>query len=273
MDIVRYQNKLNEYPIFNLTEVEQNIFMALLSKTTFNDDQWISVQLSDLQEKSQYSVNSTIKFSTKVHKLLNKICSQKVYLETEKFIHVFVCFDEQIFDKDTGTLKVHIQNTFFDMLKNYKLGFTSFELAEFVCLTGNYTKSLYRLLKQFRTQGEWTVKKEDFRKLLNVPEKYRLIDIDRNILKPAVEQLSREHDLFDTVRVPFKNLKVDKIKKVRGSRGGRGGTVVAFKFTFDAEEIKKVPEEKKQIHSKENEQENIPVAQKVENEYLAEERH
>ena len=273
MEIVRYQNKLNEYPIFNLTEVEQNIFMALLSKTTFSDDPWISVDLSDLQDETQYFENSSKTFSARVHKLLDKICSQKVHLETEKFIHVFVCFDEQIFDKDTGTLKVHIQNTFFDMLKNYKLGFTTFELAEFVSLKGNYTKSLYRLLKQFRIQGEWTVKKEDFRKLLNVPEKYRLIDIERNILKPAVEQLSQEHDLFNTARIPFKNLKVEKIKKTRGSKGGRGGTVIAFKFTFDAEEIKEVPEEKKQICSNETNQEPIPIAQKVKNEYVAEERH
>lgn len=275
-DVVKYQNELNTYPVFKLTEIEQDIFMTLLSNRGFDAGQEIKVNLYDIREKLNFKNRNTSmsEFEVLANSLILKICNPKISLITDEKIVAFVCFDKIEYDRKTYDLTVHIQNDFYQMIKNYQLGFTRFELAEFVSLSGSYTKTLYRFLKQYRTQGVWIVMIQEFRRLFNIPDVYRQTDIDRQVLKPAIKQLCRELDLFDTVRIPFRNLRVEKIKKKgRGTRG-RGGIVTALKFTFDAEEIKKIPEKKKQIHSKKkNEQENIPVAQKVENEYVAEERH
>ena len=46
--------------------------------------------------------------------------------------------------------------------------------------------------------------------LLGIPDSYRATDIDRQILKPVIKQLSSEHTLFDQRRTPFKGLMVKK---------------------------------------------------------------
>ena len=234
-DIVKYNNEMNTYPVFKLSEVEQDIFMALLSKTTFNGEQTIRANLRDLQSMVEFSRTSIDDFEQKANSLILKICNPKFSLISDEKIVVFVCFDRLEYNRKTYDLEVHIQDDFYEMMKNYKLGFTRFELAEFVNLSGSYAKTLYRLLKQYRTSGSWIVTVEDFRQLLNVPKTYRQREIDTRVLNPCIKQLSRELDMFDTVRVPFRNLKVEKIKKKGRGVKGRGGTITHYAFTFDAE--------------------------------------
>lgn len=231
-DIVKYNNEMNTYPVFKLSEVEQDIFMALLSKTTFNGEQTIRANLRDLQSMVEFSRTSIDDFEQKANSLILKICNPKFSLISDEKIVVFVCFDRLEYNRKTYDLEVHIQDDFYEMMKNYKLGFTRFELAEFVNLSGSYAKTLYRLLKQYRTSGSKIVTVEDFRQLLNVPKTYRQREIDTRVLNPCIKQLSRELDMFDTVRVPFSNLKCEKIKKKGRGVKGRGGTITHYAFTF-----------------------------------------
>ena len=264
-DIVKYQNQMNELPIFKLSKIEQDLFMALISKTSFSDSQWIETNLYELLDKVSFSRDSVISMEEKVDSLIRKIFAPYLSVKTDNdVVRVFVCFDKLEYERKTYALKIHIQDDFYQMIKNYELGFTRFELAEFVSLSGVYTKTLYRFLKQYRTQGVWQVSIEDFKKLLNIPDIYRQCNIDARVLKPSLKQLSQ----------PFKKLKVEKIKKTgRGARG-RGGVISALKFTFDAEKIKEVPEEKKTIASaapKAAKPAQIPTAQAVKSPFKAEE--
>jgi len=210
--------------------------MVILSHTTFNDEQWIELNLLDLKNKISYWRDSMTDFTKEINSLLDKICNPKVKIETENSVHIFTCFDELKYDKTTYDLKLHVQDTFYNMVKNYQLGFTRFELAEFVSLSGAYAKTLYRLLKQFKSQGWWYVELADFKRLLNIPENYRQCDIDTRILKPCIKQLSRESDLIDEIsgskRIPFQNLSVRKIAQRKRGQTGRGA-ITALKFTFD----------------------------------------
>src|SRR5574344_1933525 len=156
-DIVKYNNEMNTYPVFKLSEVEQDIFMALLSKTTFNGEQTIRANLRDLQSMVEFSRTSIDDFEQKANSLILKICNPKFSLISDEKIVVFVCFDRLEYNRKTYDLEVHIQDDFYEMMKNYKLGFTRFELAEFVNLSGSYAKTLYRLLKQYRTRDRKSV--------------------------------------------------------------------------------------------------------------------
>ncbi|MBX1156973.1 replication initiation protein, partial [Campylobacter jejuni] len=53
-------------------------------------------------------------------------------------------------------------------------------------------------------------------------------------LKPAIKELSKERNLFDQVRVPFKNLAYEK-EKAKGR--GQGGKVSGITFTFKPESV------------------------------------
>lgn len=242
-DIVKYQNELNldpqSYPVFKLTEIEQNIFMALLSQTTFNNDQWVRTNLYDLREKISYYSRSMDSFIDEIDNLLEKICSQKIKIKRGSKVFLFVCFDKLVYDEKTNDLAVHFQDDFYKMVKNYQLGFTRFELAEFVSLSGAYAKTLYRQLKQYRSQGWWYVELADFKRLLNIPETYQMCDLNKRVLNPCIKQLSRESDLIDEAtgskRIPFKNLSVRKISERKRGQTGRGA-VTALKFTFEPQQ-------------------------------------
>lgn len=85
---------------------------------------------------------------------------------------------------------------------------------------------------------------------MDIPENYRQIDIDQRILKPAIKELSKERNLFDQIRVPFKNLFYEK-EKTAGR--GRGGKVSGITFTFKPEniEMQKLENESQKIMSDE----------------------
>ena len=65
------------------------------------------------------------------------------------------------------------------ILNNLKLSFTRFELEEYVEIKSTYVKKFYMQMKQFKTTGKWIVSLEEFRRLLDIPEKYRISHIDK----------------------------------------------------------------------------------------------
>ncbi len=50
--------------------------------------------------------------------------------------------------------------------------FTRFELAEFVELEGKYTKTLYRLLKQYRQKGLMMMDWQKFKEIMDIPKAF-----------------------------------------------------------------------------------------------------
>ncbi|ELN2574212.1 replication initiation protein [Campylobacter jejuni] len=264
-EIVKYNNDFNLLPMPELKAIQMDMFMAIISLTKdkkentpflkkfFNPDkrkiiipQKKFIELCRLNDsKMDYK---EIFFA--IDDCLKKLCNFLIsYQKDERTIYNFVCFEEANIIAD----EVHItlQSRFYDMIINKKFGFTAFELAEFAELSGKYTKTLYRLLKQFRTTGKAYFEWEEFCRIMDIPENYRQIDIDQRILKPAIKELSKERNLFDQIRVPFKNLAYEK-EKQKGTRG-RGGKVIGITFTFKPENIQmqKLEHESKKIMSDE----------------------
>ncbi|HEG3990701.1 TPA: replication initiation protein [Campylobacter coli] len=263
-EIVKYNNDFNLLPMPELKAIQMDMFMAIISLTKdkkentpflkkfFNPDkrkiiipQKKFIELCRLNDsKMDYK---EIFFA--IDDCLKKLCNFLIsYQKDERTIYNFVCFEEANIIAD----EVHItlQSRFYDMIINKKFGFTAFELAEFAELSGKYTKTLYRLLKQFRTTGKAYFEWEEFCRIMKIPENYRQIDIDQRILKPAIKELSKERNLFDQIRVPFKNLAYEK-EKTAGR--GRGGKVSGITFTFKPESVlmQKLEKENQKIMSDE----------------------
>ncbi|WP_438284651.1 replication initiation protein, partial [Campylobacter coli] len=263
-EIVKYNNDFNLLPMPELKAIQMDMFMAIISLTKdkkentpflkkfFNPDkrkiiipQKKFIELCRLNDsKMDYK---EIFFA--IDDCLKKLCNFLVsYQKDERTIYNFVCFEEANIIAD----EVHItlQSRFYDMIINKKFGFTAFELEEFVALSGKYAKTLYRLLKQFRTTGKAYFEWEEFCRIMNIPQDYRQRDIDKRILKPAIKELSKERNLFDQIRVPFKNLAYEK-EKTAGR--GRGGKVSGISFTFKPEniEMQKLENESQKIMSDE----------------------
>ncbi|TKX28025.1 replication initiation protein [Campylobacter estrildidarum] len=248
-DIVKYHNDFNKIKLPSFTEQEQNILFGILTK----------IKEKKAGENIEFTPSELLNFSTE--NLTNKALGDMLVILRDKFFKAD--FTILIEDKERDLIGKEIINLFqsfklwypkgdynynnllriemsinprFEYLINQlTANFTAFELAEFIALSGKYTKTLYRLLKQYRTTGKARFEWNEFCKIMDIPEKYLMHNIDKWILKPAIKELSKERNLFDQIRVPFKNLAYEK-EKEKGTRG-RGGKVSAIVFSFKPENI------------------------------------
>ena len=241
-NIVKYGNDFNLLPMPQLKALQMDIFMAVLSlvrekkestpflKRFFNPElrelvipQKTFIDLCRLQDGNMPYTDIFHLIDDTLEKLVKTTIK---YQKDEKTIYNFVCFE--IGAIIASDIHITFTKTFYDMIINYKYGFTAFELGEFVSLSSKYTKTLYRLLKQYRTTGKFIIKLPDFLEIMGIPPSYKMCDIDKQILKPAIKELA-EPTLFAPEQIPFINLQYEKIK---GKGRGRGGVVVALHFTF-----------------------------------------
>ncbi len=124
-----------------------------------------------------------------------------------------------------------------------------YSLQQFNELQSSYAKTMFRLLKQYRTKGFAYFSKEDFHELLDIPKSYKQPDIDKRVIKPIRQELT----------VIFKGL---TIKKKYGK--GRGKPVIGYQFTFKPE-IKKANDFNKHAPTKEEQNKALALADKQAN--------
>lgn len=234
-DLIVYGNDFNFMPLPKLTENEMNFFMAIISELKENRELEFDFMdfAYDLHLKSNLSA---MELESTFYKLAEKMLNFKVKYKTKNKAYAFVCFERLCLDFGTNNIEITAQKDFFDLINNLQLGFTQFELTEFIGIKGKYAKNLYRILKQFRSTGKVLIYQNDwqgFCEVMQIPTSYKMADIDKRILEPASKELSSEPTLFDTKTTIFKNLTYKKIKNKLGR--GRGGKVIGIEFFFKAE--------------------------------------
>lgn len=265
-DIVKYHNDFNKIQLPSFTEIEQDLLCGLMVKLKEEKGK-VTFYPSDLRNilKSSYDNESLLEFSSSLKEkffkadftIIEKITSGEKEVTAHRTINLFTEFVVYIFaNKDTGKneldkIEIQVNPRFEYILNQLTANFTAFELSEFVSLSGKYTKTLYRLLKQYRTTGKVYFEWEEFKRIMDIPQDYEMHNIDKWILKPAMKELTKERNLFDQIRVPFKNLAYEK-EKQKGTRG-RGGKVIGITFTFKPENIQmqKLENESQKIMSDE----------------------
>lgn len=242
-EIVKYNNALHKnFDFNNLTETQSNVFFTILSRLKFANSTTLEITFQELF--SLANINNNGDFRKEV---LSKLRTLQTHTMTYQINEQGDLRQEVLFPVlETNTtdrvLKVQISETFKNAYLSTELGkFTKYELAEFVNLSGKYPKIIYRYLKQWRRDGKWEVDFKEFKDILGIPQSYLANNIDQRILKPCIKELSAERNLFDTARIPFKNLKIEKIKISNRIKK------LVFTFTPENTDNKKTKAEKKAI--------------------------
>ena len=220
-EIVKYHNNFNSVALKNFSEVEINLLMAICSKLKNKDINEIKLEFSDLRKMVNFGHKGELRFIQNLEQLYKKLLNLSIRIETDDRIINFVLFTKYEILKKEKVIVIKINEEFKFLLNNLIKSFTRFELNEFISLKSNYSKEIYRRLKQFKNTGIWKVKIDTFRELLNIPPKYRMSEIDKKVLKIATEELS---EFFED----FKILKVKKGKKID-----------LLEFRFTSENLKK----------------------------------
>lgn len=86
-------------------------------------------------------------------------------------------------------LKVELSKYYEYILNRLSANFTTYELEEFTSIRSTYAKTMYRLLKQWRTTGRKEFTIEEFKVLLDIPKYYQICDIDSLAIKPILKIL------------------------------------------------------------------------------------
>ena len=214
-EIVKYHNHFNSVALKNFNGVEIDLLMAICSKLKNEDINEVELKFSDLRRMINFKHRGELRFIQNLEQMYKKLLNLSIRIETEDRIINFILFTKYAIIKKQKTILIKINEDFKFLLNKFISNFTRFELNEFISLKSSYSKEIYRRLKQFKHTGMWKVQIDNFRELLNIPEKYRISEIDKKVFKISIEELNKYFDNFEII----------KIKK------GRKIEYIQFKFT------------------------------------------
>ena len=243
---VYYDNKMNLLAFKNLDKVEANLFFSIVARFNDKGAEKLKLNFSEIAEFISDNKYTSKELSKLINDGVGKVVQSAIKWEmTPTKTAYFTLFNEFLVDDENKTLEASINSRFLFMLNNFKDGnFTMLELAEFSSLKSKYTQTLYRLLKQFRFTGFRSIKWAEFIEIMDIPTSYRARDIDKQILKPAIAELTQEADIFNQNNPIFKKL---IYKKIRGTGRGRPVELIEFYFMPETDEPKEQKKNEKAL--------------------------
>src|SRR6056297_1866961 len=203
-NLVVYKNEMNTVPLRDFNSKEMDLFFSICSKMRDKGAEKVSFTFNQLKDLSDYKMTATSHFTKDLESTFGKLL--KLDYEIKE--------DEEVVEVQTSKRLEYILNKIIN-------NFTKFELEEFTELQSSYSKTAYRLLKQYRRSGYLVLQIDEFKRLFDVPESYKMGNIDQRILNRIEDELPKY----------FKNL---KIKKIRG-KGKRKRYIEHIEFKFDPE--------------------------------------
>lgn len=224
-EIVKYHNALTkQITIKTLNANELNFFMAICSKMRNQETNEIVFTFEQLKDLVHWDNNNNEHFIKSIESTNKKLIALNFRFEDEREIVQFVLFPTFRISKERKTLTVAVNKDFSFLLNNLSSNFTRFELENFTALKSKYSKYLYKELMKFKSTGYLIMTIEDFRNKLDIPNTYKMINIDKRVLEPIKEELSKI----------LKKFEIKKIKK------GKNISHIELSFTpiKDNEKIK-----------------------------------
>lgn len=222
-EIVKYDPELNTIPLRKFTPVEMNLFFSIVSRMRDKGDETVRFSFDQLKELSAYKPTANNRFIDDIESTYQKILGLRFGRRSKDGLHreFFVMFTE-------FEINGHADDPYVDIkiypkaikLLNELESWVRYALSEFRDLKSSYAKTMFRLLKQFRTTGYAYFSVADFNELLDVPKSYKSSNINQSVLKPIKEELT---PLFRGLTV----------RKKYGK--SRGKPVIGYSFTWKPE--------------------------------------
>ena len=185
------------------------------------EEEVITFHFDKLKKLINYSDNTPATFVKDLESTYDKLISIKLKVGDERRFIKFVLFTRYSVDIEKKIVEIAVNKEFAWVLNALNVSFTAFELKEFLSLKSSYAKEFYRRMKQFKSTGIWRVSIEEFRKMLDISEKYKIGEIDKWVLKPIQKELGNKFKL--------------KVKKIYSKKSRGRPSVSGFEFTFSKE--------------------------------------
>lgn len=215
--MIKYHNNLNKIALTDFNQRELSIFFTACSIMKEQGTNELEISFLELEKLIGISFKDKNELVKYVRSLSDKLLKLKTNIENDGLYITFVLFRTFVIDTNRNMLTIKVNEDFAYILNDLTRNFTLFELQEFNALGSTYAKHLYRMLKQFKYTGYFKIEMSEFRRLLDIPEKYRMCDINKRVLAPAINEVSHF----------FSSLNLNKIKE--------GRNIKYLEFTFDKE--------------------------------------
>ncbi|GAA7459249.1 hypothetical protein Yangon222_15660 [Helicobacter pylori] len=227
-----YHNNTNKVNLGKLSEREANLLFAIFQKLKDQGNTLIRFEPQDLRKMLGIKI-SFDNLTRTARSMWNKIKTADFWEVRDIIANGRECVSEKnymlfqiceiVSDKETREflyMDIQLNTGYQYLLNNLGMGqYTSFKLIEFQKVRGKYAKTLYRLLKQYKSTGILSVEWTQFRELLDIPKDYEMRNIDQKVLTPSLKELRKIY--------PFEHL---SYKKERKSHDKRKVTHIDFYF-------------------------------------------
>ncbi|WP_088839399.1 replication initiation protein [Listeria sp. ILCC792] len=224
-ELVKYHTELNTIPLRKFTPVEMNLFFSIISRMRDKGETTVHFEFKQLKELSDYKPTANRRFVTDLETTYDKLLDLRFGTRSSDGLDSkrFVMFTDFKIKGNTENPYVEISvhpNAIY--LLNDLEEWVRYSLKQFNDLQSSYAKTMFRLLKQYRTKGVAYFSKNELFELLDIPASYdrNKGKLTQNVLNPIKIELAPI----------FKGL---QITKKYGT--GRGKPVIGYKFTFKAE--------------------------------------
>lgn len=238
-EVVRYHNDLNRVVMRDWTATEMNIFFGILSKVKEQNTKEVVLSVKTIRDITEsndsYKKN---RWYESLKSLISKLAKIHYYHEDENSYELLLLFQKFKINKDNETLSVKVSSDFEYILNQLNMNFTNWRLEDFIDLKSSYSKTLFRLLKQYRTVGKRRFTVQEFRTLLNIPESYNTGMVKKRIIDNSLLELKGY----------LRGLKCKVIRE-----NSQGNPIIAYEFTWQAETTSKYNPNKYQKKKKKDE--------------------
>lgn len=255
--IVKFHNDLNSLELQGYTESNINILMTLCHTMAEQGTNEITITLDTLRRILNYNKKGISFTKKRLETFAKEMQRVRLQVENNNCTIFGVLFHKIKVNNEEKTVTIKTDKDFLYIINNLVENYTIFDLQDLIGMKGIYSKLIFKLLKQYKETGVFVIDIGMFRRLLSVPESYKMPQITERIINPALKEL----------KPFFKDLEVEKIKK-----SGHGNIITHIKFTWIKEEkkenqfIKIENEEILDIFEK-SQTENIEYLQEVMSEY------
>lgn len=237
-EIVKFHNDLNKIKFNEFNLYDYKIFFVACVKVLEKGDNLIEIDFSELRKILELTKRNTVSTEYLENMILetaNKLSKINFNIENRFFKGFSTLFTDFYIPKEgEKKLYVRINEKTKYILNNLVRNFTLANLQLLNSLTSKYSYRLYLELKQFENIDDknkfekdgrfycWrNFEIENFREIMDIPESYKMNDIDKRVLKPSLKELEKYfEDIFIT--------KVKKLRKV---------TNIIFYFIFKKDDF------------------------------------
>lgn len=222
-EIVNWSNDLTDLPFKNFTANDLDIFLAICYRCQRQKSNLVNITFSELERLGNFNAYGKRRLGVCAENMIKKLLKLYFVDKDDNHYDCFPLFARFRIDYENSFIEVSVNEPFIYLLNELKSNYTSMELFEHASLASTYSKTIYKKLRQFRNQRNpyWVVSIDDFRRLLCIPEGYRMCDIDNRILSTAQKELSEM----------FTDFKITKLYSKPNGKRGRN-KVSGFKFSY-----------------------------------------